>query len=325
MTVPRIGVCLGDPAGVGPEIVVRTLARSSVLPPAAYILFGDARIVEAAERRLGLRLEAREGRPESPAAAGVFFSHIPAAAGAEAPGRVTAQGGEASFRFFEAAVAEAGAGRLEAVATAPVSKTAWALAGLPWRGHTDYLARSYPGAIMSFWSDRLKVALLSHHRPLSEAVEAVRKDALVDFGRRLCGALEKLPGGPFELLVAGLNPHAGEAGNMGREEEDEIGPAVETLRREGLRVQGPFPADTVFLKALGRPGTVVVALYHDQGLIPFKLEAFASGVNVTLGLPFIRTSPDHGTAFDIAGKGVADPRSMEAAVRLAAAFSATGS
>jgi len=325
MTVPRIGVSLGDPAGIGPEIVVRTLARSSGLPPAAYILFADARIVEAAERRLGLRLETRAGRPEEPATAGVFLSHIPAAAGADAPGRVTALGGEASFRFFEAAVAEARAGRLEAVATAPISKAAWALAGHPFRGHTDYLARFYPGAIMSFWSDRLKVALLSHHRPLREAVEAVRKDVLVEFGRRLYGALERLPGGPFELVVAGLNPHAGEDGGLGREEEDEVGPAVETLRGEGVRIQGPFPADTVFLKALGKPGTVVVALYHDQGLIAFKLEAFASGVNVTLGLPFVRTSPDHGTAFDIAGKGVADPGSMEEAVRLAAAFSATGS
>ena len=325
MTVPRIGVTLGDPAGVGPEVVVKTLSRLPSLPPAAYVLFADARAVAAAERAFGVRLEWRDRRPEGAPDAGLFLSHVPAAAGAEADGRPTARGGEASFRFFEAAVAEAREGRLDAVVTAPVSKAAWALAGTPFRGHTDYLERLYPGAIMSFWSDRLKVALFTHHRALGEAVAAVRKAALADFLRRLDAALGRLPGGPFDLLVAGLNPHAGEDGNLGREETEEVGPAVDAARREGLRVQGPFPPDTVFLKALGKPRTVVVALYHDQGLIAFKLEAFAAGVNATLGLPFVRTSPDHGTAFDIAGKGVADPRSMEEAVRLAAAFSATGS
>jgi 4-hydroxythreonine-4-phosphate dehydrogenase len=325
MTGPRIGVTLGDPAGVGPEIIVKTLSRPSVLPPAAYILYADARVVEAAEKRLGVRLAVREGLPEGPRAPGLFLCHIPAGSGAEVPGRITAQGGEASFRFFEAAVAEARGGRLEALVTAPVSKAAWALAGLPWRGHTDYLAHFYPGAVMSFWSERLRVALFTHHRPLREAVQAVRKDALADFLRALARALGRIPGGPFELLVAGLNPHAGEDGSLGREEEDEIRPAIEEAKNDGIPVSGPVPPDTVFLRALGRKGTVVVALYHDQGLIAFKLEAFASGVNATLGLPFARTSPDHGTAFDIAGKGVADPRSMEEAVRLAAAFSATGS
>lgn len=325
MTVPRIGVTLGDPAGVGPEVVVKTLSRLPSLPPAAYVLFADARVVAAAERTFGVHLDAREGLPEGPGEPGLFLSHIPAAPGAESAGRVTAQGGEASFRFFEAAVAEARNGRLEAMVTAPVSKAAWTLAGLPFRGHTEYLERFYPGAIMSFWSDRLKVALFTHHRPLREAVGAVRKDGLADFLRRLDGALGRTPGGPFDLLVAGLNPHAGEDGSLGREEKEEVGPAVDAARRDGIRVQGPFPPDTVFLRALGKPRTVVVALYHDQGLIAFKLEAFASGVNATLGLPFVRTSPDHGTAFDIAGKGVADTRSMEGAVRLAAAFSATGS
>ncbi|MCK7500489.1 MAG: 4-hydroxythreonine-4-phosphate dehydrogenase PdxA [Comamonadaceae bacterium] len=192
-------------------------------------------------------------------------------------------------------------------------------------GHTDYLAALYPGIVMTFWSDRLKVALLSHHRPLREAVAAVRRDALLALFRSLHASLGKLPGRPYRLLAAGLNPHAGEAGHLGREEEDEIRPAVAAAAAEGIPVTGPFPPDTVFRDALGRKDAVVVALYHDQGLIPFKLEAFATGVNATLGLPFARTSPDHGTAFDIAGKGVADARSMEEAVRLAAVFSATGS
>jgi 4-hydroxythreonine-4-phosphate dehydrogenase len=177
---------------------------------------------------------------------------------------------------------------------------------------------------MTFWSDRLKVALFSHHRPLKEALADVRKEALLAFLRSLDRSLDRLPGAPYRLLVAGLNPHAGEAGRLGREEIEEIGPAVEAAAAEGIAASGPFPPDTVFLKARGEPDAVAVALYHDQGLIAFKLEAFATGVNATLGLPFVRTSPDHGTAFDIAGRGVADPGSLEEAVRLAAAFSATG-
>jgi 4-hydroxythreonine-4-phosphate dehydrogenase len=325
MTFPRIGVTPGDPGGIGPEIVIKILSRPSLLPPAAYVLFADPRHVEAEEKRLGLRLSAREWQPDGPVEASVFLVPIPARAGAAVAGRASAENGESSFRFFEAAVAEARIGRLEAVVTAPVSKAAWALAGHPFRGHTDYLARFYPQAIMAFWSDRLKVALLSHHRPLREAVAAVKKDALADFFRSLHRALGRVPGGPFELIVAGLNPHAGEDGSLGREEEDEIKPAIEAVRAEGIPVTGPFPPDTVFLRAMGKKTTVVVALYHDQGLIAFKLEAFTTGVNVTLGLPFVRTSPDHGTAFDIAGKGIADSRSMEEAVRLAAAFSANGS
>jgi 4-hydroxythreonine-4-phosphate dehydrogenase len=325
MTVPRIGVTPGDPGGIGPEIIVKTLSRPSVLPPAAYVLFADSRIVAAEEKRLGLRIAAREWRPEGPREAGVYISHVPAPGWAATHGRVSTENGEASFRFFETAVAGARNNLLEAVVTAPISKAAWSLGGRPWRGHTDYLAQFYPGAIMSFWSERLKVALFSHHRPLREAVDAVRKDALVGFIMGLHRALGKIPGGPFTLLVAGLNPHAGEDGSLGREEEEEIGPAIDAARRGGVPVTGPFPPDTVFLRALGKKETVVVALTHDQGLIAFKLEAFATGVNVTLGLPFVRTSPDHGTAFDIAGKGIADSQSMEEALRLAAVFTASGS
>jgi len=325
MTVPRIGVTPGDPGGIGPEIVVKTLSQPSALPPAAYVLFADPRIVEAEEERLGLRLEAREWRPDGPHEAGVYISHVPAPGWAAVHGRVSAENGEASFRFFETAVAGARNGRLEAVVTAPISKAAWAIAGHPFRGHTEYLEKFYPGAIMSFWSERLKVALFTHHQPLHEAVDAVRKDALIDFFMMLHRALGKTPGGPFTVLVAGLNPHAGEDGSLGREEDEEIRPAIDAARRGGVPITGPFPPDTVFLHALGKKEAVVVALTHDQGLIAFKLDAFATGVNVTLGLPFVRTSPDHGTAFDIAGKGVADPRSLEEALRLAAVFSASGS
>ena len=325
MTVTRIGVTPGDPGGIGPEIAVRTLARASALPPAAYILFSPARVIEAEEINLGVRLGARAWPPAGPAGPGIYLAPVAGSFGEPVAGRVAAENGEISFRSFEAAVAEARAGRVDALVTAPISKAAWALAGHVFMGHTDYLAAFYPGIVMTFWSDRLKVALLSHHRPLREAVAAVRRDALLALFRSLHASLEKLPGRPYRLLAAGLNPHAGEAGHLGREEEDEIRPAVAAAAAEGIPVTGPFPPDTVFRDALGRKDAVVVALYHDQGLIAFKLEAFATGVNATLGLPFARTSPDHGTAFDIAGKGVADARSMEEAVRLAAVFSATGS
>jgi 4-hydroxythreonine-4-phosphate dehydrogenase len=325
MTLPRIGLASGDPGGVGPEVVVKTLAKPGGLPPAAYILFADPRVMEAEEARLGVRLSARSWRPGAPPEPGVFLVPVPGPSGPVEYGRASAANGEASFRAFEAAVDEARAGRLEAVVTAPISKAAWALAGHAYRGHTDYLSRTYPEALMTFWSERLRVALFSHHRPLREAVAAVRKDALLAFLRSLQKALGRVPGGPFRLLVAGLNPHAGEDGGLGREEIEEIGPAVEAAAAEGIPVSGPFPPDAVFLKARDKADALVVALYHDQGLVAFKLEAFATGVNATLGLPFVRTSPDHGTAFDIAGRGIADPRSMGQAVRLAAAFSATGS
>ena len=325
MTLPRIGLASGDPGGVGPEVVVKTLARPDSLPPAAYLLFADPRVIEAEEARLGLRLAARSWRPGAPPEPGVFLVPVPGPSWPVEHGRASAANGEASFRAFEAAVGEARAGRLEAVVTAPVSKAAWALAGRAYRGHTDYLSRIYPEALMTSWSERLRVALFSHHRPLREAAAAVRKDALLAFLRSLHVSLGRVPGGPFRLLVAGLNPHAGEDGGLGREEIEEIGPAVEAAAAEGIPASGPFPPDAVFLKALDKPDALVVALYHDQGLVAFKLEAFATGVNATLGLPFVRTSPDHGTAFDIAGRGIADPRSMGEAVRLAAAFSATGS
>ena len=274
---------------------------------------------------LGLRFTADPWRESQRGKAGIYLSEVVAPAADRALHRPDARNGDASFRFFEAAVAAARGRRLDAVVTGPVSKAAWKMAGLPWRGHTDYLESFYPGAIMSFWSERLLVALFSHHLPLKEALGKIRKAALLDFFRGLSAAAGRIEGGPREFLVAGLNPHAGENGLMGTEEEQEIGPAVEAARNEGIPISGPHPPDTVFRRALGRPDALVAALYHDQGLIPFKLEAFESGVNATLGLPFARTSPDHGTAFDIAGQGNADPRSMVEALLLAGRFTSSAS
>lgn len=325
MTVPRIGVTLGDPGGVGPEIVLKVLAGRCSLPPASIIVFGDSRIVAGAAASLGLSFTADPWRESERGKTGIYLYEVGCPDAERALHRPDARNGDASFRFFEAAAAAARGGRLDAVVTGPVSKASWKMAGLPWRGHTDYLESLYPGAIMSFWSARLQVALFSHHLPLKEALRKIRRPALLDFFRRLSAAAGCIEGGPREFLVPGLNPHAGENGLLGTEEEREIGPAVEAARKEGMAISGPHPPDTVFRRALGRPDTLVAALYHDQGLIPFKLEAFESGVNATLGLPFARTSPDHGTAFDIAGQGIADPGSMVEAIRLAGRFTASAS
>jgi 4-hydroxythreonine-4-phosphate dehydrogenase len=325
MMAPRIGVTLGDPGGVGPEVVLKALARDGIVPAASTIIFGNRRIISREAATLGLKPVMGAWRKEEPAGAGVFLADVPGTPPEAVRGRPDRENGRGSFLFFEAAVAAARDGLLDAIVTAPVSKAAWALAGIPWRGHTEYLEHFYPGAIMSFWSHRLRVALLSHHLPLAEALGRIRQSVLLDFLRALARSALAIAGGPKEFVVAGLNPHAGEGGLLGAEEEREIRPAVETARSEGIPVSGPYPPDTVFLKALGRPETMAVALYHDQGLIPFKMEAFGTGVNATLGLPFVRTSPDHGTAYDIAGRGLADPSSMAAALRLAGQFTASAS
>jgi len=322
MTLPRIGITLGDPGGIGPEIVVKSLQEISSLPPAEYIIFGDPAVLEAEEKFLGISLACRPYRENQPAQdTQISLKEVRALRGPVAKGRACGKNGRASFRFFEEAVKRARRGSLQSVVTAPISKLSWNLAEIPWRGHTEYLEQFYPQAIMTFWAERLTVALFSHHVPLREALKRIRRKNLLKFFHILDQSAEKARPGRYELLVAGLNPHAGEGGLLGDEERQEIIPAIEAARTEGIPASGPYPPDVIFRKALGHPERIVVALYHDQGLIAFKMEAFETGVNVTLGMPFIRSSPDHGTAFDIAGKGEASFRSMTEAIRLAAELS----
>ena len=311
MSLSRIGITFGDPGGIGPEIVLKSLSDLASLPAAEYVLFGSMAVLEDMEEILGLKLERTK----------LTIRDIPYPRSAAKKGAPDRDNGDASFRYFREAAESARKGDLAAIVTAPVSKRAWGLAGISWRGHTDYLEQLYPGAVMTFWSEAMKVALLSHHLPLQEAVALVTKKNCGRFFRVLRDGLEKFRPEAFEFLVAGLNPHAGEDGFLGNEERDELLPAIEEARASGMRISGPYPPDVVFRGALGHPERIVIALYHDQGLIPFKLAAFESGVNVTLGLPFIRTSPDHGTAFDIAGKNLADPRSLREAIRLAGKLS----
>jgi len=325
MTLPRVGITPGDPGGIGPEIVLKSLGRMSDLPEAEYVLFCSADFLkqEAKKLKLPFPLSAPEKARGSRNRC-LTIKEIPFPPGSGRKGLPSGANGLASFRCFETAVREAGEGWLQALVTAPISKASWALAGIRWKGHTDYLEKLYPGAIMAFWSEKLKVALLSHHVSLRRALKKVTRENLVGFLLSLDRSLKKaLPGG-VEFLVAGLNPHAGEERLMGDEEEREIIPAIREAKRRGLAVSGPYPPDVAFRVALGKKNAVAVALYHDQGLIPFKLIAFEVGVNVSLGLPFSRTSPDHGTAFDIAGKNQADARSFLEAVRLAVALAPAG-
>jgi 4-hydroxythreonine-4-phosphate dehydrogenase len=284
MRLPRVAITSGDPAGIGPEIAIRAAS--------------DERVRAACEPLI----------------------YAPPTHHAFEAGRLSGDAGRAAFDVIVRAVEDARASRVDAIATAPINKEAFRLAGLPWNGHTDLLAH-LTGAhqvAMMFFSEALRVVLATVHVPLAD-VPRLLTPQLVESTIALTA--RELPRFGFDhprIAVAGLNPHAGEHGLFGHEEDTAIAPAVAASRSRGFNVSGPLPADTLFVRARRGEFDAVVACYHDQGLIPVKLLAFGQSVNVTLGLPIIRTSVDHGTAFDIAGKGIADAESMVAAVLLAA-------
>jgi 4-hydroxythreonine-4-phosphate dehydrogenase len=281
---PRIAITVGDPAGIGPEIARKTADDPRVRAVCEPVLYSP---------------------PE-----GAQF----------APGVLSGEAGRAAYDAICAAVADTQAGRIAAIATAPINKLAFSKAGLQWKGHTDllgHLTRS-PRVAMMFWSEPLKVVLATIHVPLAAVPVALTRDVMAETIDLAARELPRFIGTRPRLAVAGLNPHAGEEGLMGAEERTVIRPAVEAARSRGIDVTGPLPGDTVFVRARKGEFDAVIACYHDQGLIPVKLLAFGHSVNVTLGLPIIRTSVDHGTAFDIAGKGIADPTSMIEATLLAA-------
>jgi 4-hydroxythreonine-4-phosphate dehydrogenase len=282
---PRVGITVGDPAGIGPEIAGKAAADPRVTAACETVVYGPTRD----EQR------------------------------AFAPGRPTAETGRAAHDAIVRAVADARQGRIAAIATAPMSKAALALAGLPWRGHTELLQHltGAPRVAMLFHTDTLKVTLATIHVPLAEVSRALTPARLRDAIELTAEWLPRVGVARPRLAVAGLNPHAGEHGVIGTEDRDVIAPVVAESRARGLDVEGPFPADTLFVRAARGAFDAVIACYHDQGLIPVKLLAFGRAVNVTLGLPIVRTSVDHGTAFDIAGRGEADASSLVEAVLLA--------
>jgi 4-hydroxythreonine-4-phosphate dehydrogenase len=246
--------------------------------------------------------------------------YAPEATASVRPGQLSAVAGRAAYDTLVRAVGDAQRGLVDGIATAPVSKEAFAMAGLPWKGHTDLLAHLTGSAMvaMMFESPVLRVVLATVHIPLRDVPAALTRDLVERTIALTAAELPRFGVHAPRIAVAGLNPHAGEHGLMGREDGEVIRPAVDASRAAGIDVAGPFPADTIFLRAHRGEFDVVVACYHDQGLIPVKLLAFGRAVNVTLGLPIVRTSVDHGTAFDIAGRGLADHGSMVEAVLLAA-------
>ena len=284
---PLVAITAGDPAGIGPEI-----ARKAA---------DDARVREVCEPVI-------YGPPD-----GAHFD----------PGALSADAGRAAYDAICAAVRDAMAGRVGAIATAPINKLAFSRAGLQWKGHTDLLADLTHSrrVAMMFWSQPLKVVLATVHVPLADVPRLLTRELLGEIIDLTARELPRFGIGRPYLALAGLNPHAGEEGLLGREDREVLRPAVEAARDRGVAIEGPFPGDTVFGRAVRGEFDAVIACYHDQGLIPVKLLAFGRAVNVTLGLPIVRTSVDHGTAFDISGKGIADPSSMVEAVLLAARLS----
>lgn len=337
---PTLAISMGDPLGIGPEVLVRALSDRAVRSRARHVIFGTGSAMDAAARLVGVEpFWWRVGLSESLRRAAI--SHdvvlVDLEAGADAPdpleppasrnpGRPTKRGGALSFAFVESAIdaakrPEADELRADAVVTAPISKEAWAMAGRgKYPGHTELLAARFNAkrTRMMFVAPRLNVVLATAHLPLMEIRNVLtigRVEETIDLAH---AAVRELGVERPRLAVAGLNPHAGEAGLLGDEETRVIEPAVRLALQHGMDVAGPLPGDTVFNAAVSGRYDAVVAMYHDQGLIPVKLLAFDEAVNLTIGLPTVRTSPDHGTAFGIAGRGEANPGSMTRALALAA-------
>jgi len=310
---PNIAVTMGDPAGIGPEVVVKALADSQISGLARWTVAGNVPVLHQAEEITGLRL---------PETVTIIDPGVPGPEPFKI-GQVSAAAGLAGLACVRAAVELCLEGRADAIVTAPLSKEAVTLAGERFSGHTEYIAAlcGVADSRMLLVNDRMRVVHVSTHVPLRAACEISTERILrtIELGRE---AMDRLGVDNPRIAVCGLNPHAGESGLFGDEDGRFIAPAVELARAKGIRCFGPLPADTVFLKAVRGEHDLVVAMYHDQGHIPMKLLDFEHTVNVSLGLPILRTSVDHGTAFDIAGKNLADPGSMKAALKLAAVMAA---
>ena len=303
--VPRLVISSGDPAGVGPEVTIKALAH---LPKglAECIVTGDSALLEQTARALGL--------PPP--------THIEPAGKATdiRTGELSKEAGQAAVDAVTRAVELINEGKADALVTAPINKEAIRLAGYPWPGHTEMLAglTNAKDVRMLLTSDKLRVVHVTTHRSLRQAIEAVTRERVLRTIELAEEAGHMLGIPQPRIGVAGLNPHAGEGGLFGDEERNEITPAVNNTKQKGIDVSGPWPADTLFWRAVNGEFDLVVAMYHDQGHVPVKLLGFDAGVNISLGLPIIRTSVDHGTAFDIAGKGIAHWESMGAAITVAA-------
>jgi 4-hydroxythreonine-4-phosphate dehydrogenase len=330
--VKPLALTLGEPAGIGPDIAIRAWLRRNEEKLPAFYLLGDRDFVAKRAKILGLNIELAGVGAEQAVAA--FASALPIVATGRVataqPGQPDETSAEAALASIRRAVADVVAGQASAVVTNPIAKSVLYRAGFRHPGHTEFLAElaasggHTPQPVMMLWSPVLAVVPVTIHLPLRDAVTTLSSDLIVSTVRILVADLKVRFGlAAPRLAVTGLNPHAGEDGTLGTEDQDIIAPAVEVLRAAGIAVRGPLPADTLFHDAARKTYDCAICMYHDQALIPIKTIAFDDAVNVTLGLPFIRTSPDHGTAFDIAGTGRANPASLIAALRLAARMAAT--
>jgi 4-phospho-D-threonate 3-dehydrogenase / 4-phospho-D-erythronate 3-dehydrogenase len=324
---PRIGITMGDAAGIGPEITLKALTDENISNACVPVIIGDAAWLQKTARDLGLAfdfliLDRNEEIP--PAARQTIIYDLKNLTGEIVLGRDAAATGKAAAENIETAVHLWREGQIDAVATAPISKKAIQMGGYDFPGHTEFLAQltATKEFAMSFFADKLRVVLLSTHVSLVQAIELVKREKIVELILFTDRALSKLLKREIKIAVAGLNPHASEGGMFGAEEAAEITPAIEECREKfGVDVAGAYSPDTIFLRAFKGEFDAVIACYHDQATIAVKCLSFGASVNVTLGLPLVRTSVDHGTAFDIAGKNLADASSMRAAINLAAKLS----
>jgi 4-hydroxythreonine-4-phosphate dehydrogenase len=310
--LPVIGLTLGDPAGIGPELCLSMLQDPAVLARCQPVVFGDARLLQRVAKACGL--------PVPPAEKGSVVDIECSGMETVEPGRISAAGGRAAHRCVEAATREALAGRIAALVTAPLNKESLHLAGVPFPGHTEMLAALTGTSryCMMLASDKIVTSLVTTHTALSDVPGKLSTERILDVIRLTHAAMIRIRRGQPRLTVCALNPHAGEHGLFGAEEKSFIEPAIRLARQDGIQIEGPLPPDTAFLPDRLARTDAYVCMYHDQGLIPFKMLAFDVGVNVTLGLPIVRTAPDPGTAFDIAWTGRAHTSSMREAVLLAA-------
>ena len=326
-----LALTLGEPAGIGPDITIKAWLRRNELKLPAFYLLGDRDFVSDRAHTLGLKIRLAEVRPED--AFDAFADALPVVTTGHSataqPGQPDHTSADAALASIRQAVDDVIGARASAVVTNPIAKSVLYRAGFRHPGHTEFLAElaatdgHTPQPVMMLWSPIVAVVPVTIHISLREAVAQLSSDLIITTVRIVAAALKARFGlANPRLVVSGLNPHAGEEGSLGTEERTIIAPAVEMLRAEGIEIRGPLPADTMFHDAARKTYDCAICMYHDQALIPVKTLAFEDAVNVTLGLPFIRTSPDHGTAFDIAGTGRANPSSLIAALRLAARMAA---
>jgi 4-hydroxythreonine-4-phosphate dehydrogenase len=324
MSKPIIAITMGDPAGVGPEVTVKALAREEVWVCCRPLVVGDARVVTKAIDLVGAALSFRaiadvdDARFDPTAPDLIDLGNVDI--DALELGQVSVAAGRASVDYIEKAVALAQARQVDAIATGPINKAALKVAGIPFIGHTELLAdlTGEERVTTMLATPGLRVVHVTRHVSLADVARHITKENVLETTRLTDVGLKQMGISAPRLAVAALNPHGGDDGLMGREEIEAIGPAVEEARAEGIDAYGPIPADSVFFRAIRGEFDAVIAMYHDQGHIPIKTYGFERSVTVTLGLPIVRTSVDHGTAFDIAWQGVAHEESMVEAICLAA-------